>query len=238
MESKLHILIAYCKEEKNRLHKLIDDCVKEEEYQLAYFHQQALYQLIKQLQTLHNLGDIFYDEKHREQRWINELKKRIEETNSNEWKEHLNKQVQSHKEVLDKLNKTATQSTLSGKEKILDNCLSDLVQKKIKSIKLILIKSDNFLLHFHYHNKLLKVVVPHIKTLVDKQVLQEQHIKGFINFGFNWSGKQSKLILQLGGNKEIIAERLKLTLSKIVFEIFYFKQFQNESYIEIIPKTH
>jgi hypothetical protein len=55
--------------------------------------------------------------------------------------------------------------------------------------------------------------------------------------GFSFTKNESKLVLELKGDKDEILGNLKITLSKIVFEIFYFKEFTNESYIEINEKS-
>jgi hypothetical protein len=237
LEDKLKTLIAYYEEEKSRLLKLIDDCLKDDEYQLAHFHQQALYQLNGRLQTLQNIDDIFYDEKSHKQKWITVLEKRLEEATSDDWKEYLNKDLQRHKEELEKLNQSSQNKIASENENILDKTILDLLERKIKGFKLILKKADNFLLEFSYRKKALKVVLPNIRSLTNKWTLHEDNINTFINLGFVLIDNQSKLVLQLTGEKEAIIQKLRIILSKIVFEIFYFKEFQNETYIQIKTKA-
>lgn len=237
MEDKLKTLIAYYEEEKSRLLKLIDDCLKDDEYQLAHFHQQALYQLNGRLQTLQNIDDIFYDEKSHKQRRITALEKRLEEASSDDWKEYLNKDLQRHKEELEKLNQSSQNKTASENENIVDKTILDLVERKIKGFKLILKKAGNFLLDFSYRKEALKVVLPNLKSLTNKWTLHEDNINTFINLGFVLTDNQSTLVLKLTGDKEAIIQNLKIILSKIVFEIFYFKEFQNETYIQIKTKA-
>ena len=206
MEDKLKILIAYYEEEKSRLLKLIDDCLKDEEYQFAHFHQRALYQLNGRLQTWQNIDDIFYDEKSQKQRWITVLERRLENVNSDDLKEYLNKDLQGHKETLEKLNQGSLNKASSENENIFNNILLDLVEKKIKGFKLILKKTDNFLLEFSYRNETLKVILPNVKSLINKWTLHEDNIKIFINLGFVFKDNQSKLVLKLTGKKETIIE--------------------------------
>jgi hypothetical protein len=237
LEDKLNTLIAYYEEEKSRLLKSIKDCLREDEYQLAHFHQRALYQLNGRLQTLRNIDDIFYDEKSYKQKWINVLEKRLEAANSSDWKEYLAKNLLKHKEALEKLNQSSRQETSSHNENIFENTILDLIEKKIKSFRLVLKKTDNLLLEFSYSRKTLKVILPHLKVLINKWTLHEDNLKTFINLGFVLINNQAKLVLELTGDKEIIIGNLKTILSKIVFEIFYFKEFQNESYIQIKTKA-
>jgi hypothetical protein len=93
------------------------------------------------------------------------------------------------------------------------------------------------LLDFGYRKETVKVILPNVKSLINKWTLHEGNIKIFINLGFVLTDNQSKLVLKLTGKKEMIIEKLKIILSKIVFEIFYFKEFQNESYIQIRTKA-
>jgi hypothetical protein len=64
-------------------------------------------------------------------------------------------------------------------------------------------------------------------------VLQDSDINSFNKLDFILKDNESKLVLILSGSKEDVINKLKMILSKIIFEIFYFKEFQNESYIQI-----
>jgi hypothetical protein len=230
--NQLKLLISLYEEEKVQLQKLIDECLVETEYLMAHYHSQALYQLNGRLQTLHNIDDKLYDEKDFRQRGINGLQKQIEAESSDYMKEYLENRLQREKEALEKLNQIPKQATYPDNETLLDEALKKLVDKKIKNLKLILKKADNLFLGFSYSSKALKVTLPYVKQHTKKWILYDDNIKSFKNLGFDLVQNETKLALTLTGDKEDILNSVQIILSKIVFEIFYFKEFYNESYIQ------
>ena len=81
------------------------------------------------------------------------------------------------------------------------------------------------------------MTLPYVKKHTKKLILHDDNINSFKNLGFNLTENETKLNLTLTGDKENILNRLKLILSKIIFEIFYFKEFENESYIKFTEKA-
>ncbi|HJR99396.1 MAG TPA: hypothetical protein VJ780_00560 [Flavobacterium sp.] len=231
-KNQLNVLISLYEDEKVQLQKLIDECLVETEYLMAHYHSQALYQLNGRLQTLHNIDDKLYDEKYFRQRGINGLQKQIDAENSEYMKEYLENRLQREKEELEKLNQIPKQATLPYNETLLDETIKKMIDKKIKNLKLILKKTDNLLLSFSYSNKILKVSLPYVKQHTKKWILYDDNINSFKNLGFDLVQNETKLVLTITGDKEEILYRMKIILSKIVFEIFYFKEFDNESYIQ------
>ena len=236
MDDQLKLLISVYEEEKIRLQKLIDACIAETEYLMAHYHSEALHQLNGRLQTLNNIEDKLYDEKESRQRWIDGLQKQIEVESLTNMKEYLEKRLQHEKEALERLNQTPKQATPSH-ETLLDETLKKLVDKKIKNLRLVLKKTDNLFLSFSYSKKVRKLTLPYGKQHTKKWILNEDHINAFKNMGFELAESETKLCLTLSGDKEDILNRVQLILSKIVFEIFYFKEFANESYIQFADKS-
>ncbi len=238
MDNQLKLLISLCEEEKARLQERINESLAEKEYLMAHYHSEALYQLNTRLQTLNNIDDKLFDEKEFKKRIICYLKKRIETEKSAYIKEDYKKEIQFAEEELEKLNQVSNQLALTDYKILLDETLKKLVDKKIKGLKLILKKSDNLLLSFSYSKKVLKVTLPYVKQHIKNLILYDENINAFKNLGFNLDKNETKLILTLTGKKEDTLNRLKIILSKIVFEIFYFKEFKNESYITFIDNSN
>ncbi|MES2777818.1 MAG: hypothetical protein V4722_26800 [Bacteroidota bacterium] len=232
MDNQLNLLIALYEEEKDRLQELIRECISESEYLFAYYHSEALYQLSGKLQTLHNIEDKLYDEKEFRKRIINAFERRAETDGSNNMRECYDKVVELTKEELRLLNLIPKVETFPGVETLLDESLAKLLDKKIKDLKLILKKADNFFIGFSYSKKMLKVSLPYVKHHTIKRLLYEDHINSFKKLGFDLSVNETKLSLTLTGSKEDILSKLKIILAKIVFEIFHYKEFENESYIQ------
>ncbi len=237
MDNHLTLIISLYEEEKVQLQKLIDQCLADTEYLMAHYHWQALCRLNSRLQVLKNIDDKLFDSKHFRQEIIDRLQKQIEAESSDYMKEYYLKDLERTKEELEKLNQTHQPAALPAKETLLDETLEKLVDKKIKNLKLIFKKADNLFLGFSYSNKVLKATLPHVKQHTKKRTLYHDNITSFKNLGFNLSENETTLTLTLTGAKEDMLNRLKLILSKIVFEIFYFKEFDNESYIEFTDKA-
>jgi hypothetical protein len=237
LENQLKLLISLCEEEKIRLQKSIEEYLLETEYLMAHYHSKALDQLNSRLQTLHNIDDNLYDAKYFKKRTIDLLQKQLKTGVSDLMKEYYIENIQSEKEELERLNQIPKKITLSDSNTLLDLTLRNLVDKKNKNLKLILKKSDNLFLGFSYSKKILKVTLPYIKQHTKKWILHEDKINALKNLGFNLTENETKLTLILTGNKEDILIRLKIILSKIIFEIFYFKEFNKECFIQFTEKS-
>lgn len=237
VDNQLKLLISLYEEEKVRLQKMIEECLLETEYLMAHYHSQALYHLNRGLQTLKNIDDKLFDEKDSRQRRIDGLQKQLEAESSDYMKQYYVEELQRAKEEFEKLNQIPKPATVPDNESLLDETLKNLVDKKIKNLKLILKKADNLFLGFSYSKKVLKVTLPSVKQHKNKLILHDENINSFKNLGFSFAESETKLTLTLTGDKEDILNRLKLVLSKVVFEIFYFKEFDNESYIEFTDKA-
>ena len=237
VDNQLKFLISLYEEEKVRLKKLIEECLVETEYLMAHYHSEALYQLNGRLQTLKNIDDKLFDEKNFRQRRIDGPQKQIETESSDYMKDYYVKNLQHAKEEVEKINQIPKQATIPDNRILLDETLKKLVEKKIKNLKLILKKADNLFLGFSYSKKVLKVTLPYVKQHTKKWILNDDNINSFKNLGFDLAENETKLTLTLTGDKEDILTKLKVILSKIVFEIFYFKNFDNETYIQFTDKA-
>jgi hypothetical protein len=237
MDNQLELLISLYKAEKNRLQKSIDKCLLETEFLMAHYHSEALYLVNRKLQTLNNIEDKLYDEKEITKRIINGMQEKFETEGTYYMKDYYEKTILQYTQKLDQLNQIPKQNLLSDKETLLEETLKKLLDYKIKNLKLILKKADNLLLKFSYSNRILKVTLPFVKQLTKNWILYDENINSFKNLGFNLNANETNLILKLSGTKDEVSKKLKFVLSKIIFEIFYFKEFNNESYIQFSEKA-
>jgi hypothetical protein len=169
VDNYLKLLISLCEEEKGQLQQWIDQCLIDTEYLMAHHHSQALYQLNRKLQTLKNIDDKLFDKKYFLQEKIDWLQKQIEAESSDYMKDYYLKDLQRTEEALEKLHQAPKPETPAGQETLLDKMLKELVNKKIKHLKLILKKADNLFLGFSYSNNVLKTTLPHVKTAYQKK---------------------------------------------------------------------
>jgi hypothetical protein len=238
LEDNLKNLIAYYKEEKGRLIALIADYLKEEEYELAHFHQQALFHLNGQLQTLIRFDDIHFDAKQRTSNHIDFLEKLIESTPVNELLEHLKLELLTHRNNLEHLNSLPKQVDPSAEGTLLQLTIDDLLEKRIQRFRLVLSKKENLLIAFSYSKNILKVRMPYVERLIDQWILHEEFIQKLILFGFQLTDNGNKPELRLIGDEQSIIPKLNVVLAKMVFEIFRTAEWKNESFIEMKGKAN
>jgi hypothetical protein len=229
---QLLLLISLYEEEGIQLQKSIESYLEEKEYLLADYHLKVLNQVDGKLRTLHSLHDKLYDEKTKCKRIINGLHKLAETQSSPVVKNLLENQVIIETEKLEKLNQIASYLNYAGNDKMIEDALRQLMDKKIKNLRLILIKSDNFILKFSYSKNSLQVVLPNVKQHSKNHLLNENNITDFKNIGFDLIQNETKLVANISGDTTAIMNRVSIIMSKIVFDIFYFKVFENESYIQ------
>ena len=236
MDEPLKNLIALCEEEKIKLSKFIDECLAEGEYLMAHHHSGALHQLNRTLQTLHTFCDPLYNTKQFQLTNLRMWEKRIAEAENDVWKELYAKQIKLTEEIIAQLSNTQTQKEQPEAISFFDDTLINLFSNKIKNVRLTLNKTEKLHLAFVYTKNSLKVTLPYLKQHIRRFILYDENIMILQKFGFEIAASDTKLILILTGSKHEILESLKLILSKIVFEIFYVKEFENESYIEFTEK--
>lgn len=76
--------------------------------------------------------------------------------------------------------------------------------------------------------------IPNIKSLRKDFIIHEENIQHFFGLGFTNDSTETKLRLLLAKrDKEYLLTELRTIISKIVFEIFYFKEFEGDTFIEI-----
>jgi hypothetical protein len=234
LEDKLNILISQLEEEKQRLTASMQQFLNEGEFLMAHYQSEALQKLSMKIQAVNNFADKLYDEKVYTKRRIESYKKiqQVQETSLP--KEYYDKKIETEILKLEKLNQVPIEETSMKESHLLKETLTDLMEKKIKSFRLILKKNSNFYLDLQMIKKNLVVLFPFTKLSNNDFIWYEEKLRTLENLGFQLN--QNKLILHLNGTQEEIINKLMQILSKIVFDVFYFKTFENESYIQIKNK--
>lgn len=138
-DNQLKTLIALYEEEERGLQNFIKECLAGEEYLLAHYHSNALYQLNGQLQTLRNIDDGLYDAKQLLMKRIDILEKQNNQLDPGHLKEYLSKELIKAKESLEKLNQAPSKTIRERKSltPVLDGILHRLLYKKVKKVKLV-----------------------------------------------------------------------------------------------------
>ncbi len=230
-QDNIQILIQELEKERSDLKKLIDEAVKEGEYLIAHFHSEARGKVSRQLQTLKNLADRNHDSKRMIQRMIDHHKACLGMDYPDRFKDHLRQEIAKGEKELAEL---AHQPKSSAHSTVLTQYLESLISRRIKRVKIVLQKSSNFSLAILRSRSGIKAEIVNIKSLRKTFIMHEENLPHFFALGFVMDASQNKLTLILTSrDKHLLLKELQLIISKIVFEIYYFKEFQGETFIEI-----
>ena len=82
------------------------------------------------------------------------------------------------------------------------------------------------------------MTIPNVKKLETKYLLTEERLLKMKGLGFSLNNKRDKATTVINVDKKVATERIMRLLSVIVFEVFYFKELDNEAIIEILNKRN
>jgi hypothetical protein len=163
---------------------------------------------------------------------IRSLESQLGKESPEKFKEYLKKEIgklEREQLELEQQAKTSVSESL-----ILTGYLDSLISKKIKKIRLYLNKSTNFIIDIRGNRSGIKILIPNLKGLRNGLTIHEEKLQHFLGIGFELDKNQNKLsLLLVNQDKEKLLRELKIIISKIVFEIFYFKEFEGETFVEI-----
>jgi len=236
LDNKLKLLITTLETEKVNLQNCIDEYLAESEFLMAHYHRRALFQLNRQLLTLKNIDDRLYDDKMSLTSRINFLETYIKNEDVAKLTNYFSEELKNAKEELETLNQISSNNA-SSNSSIFNDAIDKLIGKKINKLKLILKKSNNLFFAFTYSQRTLKVSMPYLKQHIGSYIIHDENLEKLKGLGFKLADNQSKITLTLSGNKEDITNNLNQILSKIIYEVFYVKEFENESYIQFTEKS-
>ncbi len=232
IEEKLKILVSLYESKKNYLKKLVDNAVEEKDFLTAHYYAKAYHHVNEKLRLLYQIDDPLYDQKEFKRDWLQGFKK-ITKNGSLGVKSYYKKQIKHLEDEIEKLNQISRAVKPSENHNVINENLLNLLDKRIKYFRLILKNDDNFFINFYYKKKNLNLIIPHVKQLINNNVLNDHTINPLKNLGFNYTANNTKLILTLTGDNEDMLNKAKETISRIVFEIFYFKIFKNKCFIQL-----
>ena len=236
MDNDLQTLIQILEEEKSNLLKLIDDSVKDQEYLFAHFHFEALGQVNSQLQTLKNLDDELYDEKNSRLMAIERIRLTLDSGKYDVPREFFEKHLERNQKELQKLNEIPKSLKHHIGDNVLDNHMNLLLKRKLRAFRIVLMKGDNLVIEIKRIKGTIKITLPYVNRLIRNYTLSDERINKFKGLGFEFTDKGDKLIKTLTDETDELRLKLKTLLAIIVFEVFYFKELDKDTYIEILGK--
>ena len=234
---EIQTLIKELERERTNLKKLIDEAVKNGEYLIAHFHSEEMGYVNKRLQTVRNLDDKAFDRREFLKSMIKRSEIQLKADYPEELEEYFDEEIQTLKRELHELNQKEKVS--ASESLILVGHLDSLLSRKIRGVKLVLKRSSNFVLDIRSHRLGIMFQIPNLRSLKRNFIIHEENIQHFFGLGFTTDKSDTKLKLLLTNrDKECLLTELRTIISKLVFEIFYFKEFEGETFIEIYKHHH
>ena len=236
MEDDLLTLIKELETEKENLLRLVDKAVQEQDFLSAHFHFEAVTKANRQLQTLKNLNDEMYDQKHLLEVGIGNLRKRLEHETDDNVKSALGRfMAEKERELID-LHQRPKQTTGKNDSNLLKNYLDSFLKKKLRGLRVVISKSNNLLIEIRRSGGGVKLTIPNIRKLEKQHLLYERQFAKLKGLGFVLNTKAEKLTMLLQNDHHELSKKIETVLSLIVFEVFYFKQLGKDACIEIVNK--
>lgn len=212
LKGELKLLIEEYESEKDRLTKLINQNILDQEYKLAHFHNKALKNVSTVLRNLKKIGN------------PNEIRnkqiKKIEERCSPEEPSY-----QRHMEFIDKFYPLKSNLYVDGQ--VIDDLIFDLQKKDIAKFKIIANQANGIVIHFKRKQNYLQILInaKEAKYLMKKRRKRKLKALGFQKVK---KYKMTKLY-ELAGLKT--CEGIKQDLAILFFDILGFNYKNDESIV-------
>jgi hypothetical protein len=230
LKPELDELIEQYEIEKNNLDLLIQECLLELDYLGAHYHLQAMQEVNFKLQTLQNLKDPFFDSKDHLETMKSFFQRSMPDPNAR-MNDYYRDQINDlEKKIFDLNNKKIT-VRLDGQE--FDDAIYDIIEGKINGFRFHLIKEQNLYLDFHLKDKKTLIIsFTPMDYLIGKFVLSDSTLHTLKVIGFDLSVENNRLQYVYDVKTFRNSIFLKTLVSRIVFDAWYYKEFDNPASIE------
>jgi hypothetical protein len=229
-KSELTELIEYLESEKNNLEKQKNDCLRESDYEGAHYFSPALQEINRQLNVLYNLDDPDYDEKSRLERYKSTFDIPLEGFECEHLKGIYAPRKKELEDQIQGLNNRIKKQTLDGQE--FDDAVYELIEKRITGFRLHLKRKENCYLDFmlNENNSILISSNPLGDSEDDYLMTQLKEKMPELGFAFNDRKNCMEYSYELRTFKNSFD--IKVLVSRIVFDVFYYKELDNPAVIE------
>jgi hypothetical protein len=234
LEERSALLISLYQEEKARLEGMIKECLEDfdgPDYDLANYHQRAIFKVNRTLSILNHLEDTLYNQKEFCRQRISNLEKKLADSELDYDRKVIEGYIDKEKDKLEYLLSLPVHTPETDPH-ILEKTISDLVHRNIKKFKLVLNKSMNVYLEFSRSRNNINIVLPEINYHTRKYTFCRSHLKNLELLGFN-KINSNRIGLTLVNEGEETKEKIVYMLTKLVFEIFNGIVSSKDSYIEV-----
>lgn len=232
MRTKLEKLIATYEAERVSLTAEMEECVAEMDYGKAHLFFKGLARVNQQLQTLYNLKDKGHDEKEHLVQSIKFLEERLA-SEEGYMHRYLTERVTEAKEKLTELNQLSTQKVTVGH--VVRDVLSKLAAGEITGFVFVILDSKRLCCYFRLVRKTLILSIPEIRRHREEYTLNKRNVRQLKKLGFKLFDDKDKLMLFASYSTLEEANTIQITLARIIFDVFYFKGLEDETFIKYNP---
>jgi hypothetical protein len=228
MSRKLNQLIAHYEAERDLLSAQLQECVEEADYGMAKRFTKGLFGVNRQLQTLYNLRDRHHDERVHTIQHIESLEKMMQRE---PWRErnYLADWIASEQKKLAEWQAPA--SSPRPQTTAISEALGKLLAGRITGFTLFFSQRERLYCTFRLARRTLIITFPEIKRHRKEHGLPKKRIQGLQRLGFHFYDQGDKLMAFRHLTTEAEIAGVLRMLSHIAFGLFYFREFEQESYL-------
>ena len=230
MKSELSEIIEYLELERTNLNAQKSDCLQQWDYKGAHYFSIALQEINHQLNILYNLNDPDYDLKRRLESQKSFYDPDIAETYNDTMKDYFVNKRKELDEQIQNLNNRIKKQSLDGQE--FDDAIYELIEKKIESFRLHLKKQDNLFLEFRLQHEKVMIIFIRLDDQLEKNYLISDIKKKLLALGFTSTEENNSLEYFYDLTIFKNSFDIKIFVSRIIFDILYYKSLDNPAYIE------
>jgi hypothetical protein len=218
MESKLELIIAAIEREEKELKEAIKDFLEEEDFEFAFLQSKGLAERSSQLYQLNRIASPLFEPKHFLQNRIQNLQKILSKESSKPYRDYLLNELQAAEIELEILELRQTEEFFEPKQTTLDECLSQLLAKKIKTVSVIFANKMNLTICLTCKRRTLFIRISGLKQAVTAGWLTNYHIEKIEKLGFVKLVKSSVFSLKLKGLIEDLNRDAKQILARLTYD--------------------
>jgi hypothetical protein len=231
MSGKLKRLISHYEIEYNTLITAIDACLAEGDYGIAHRLAKGMRRVGRKLQILMNLQDPLHDEKENAIRRIKGLEA-LAASESGRVLDYYRGWIEAEKQKLATLEAQAVEPANSMPASTLHQALTKLFEARIADFTLVLSEPKRLHLTVKLLRRTVLIMLPEVQRHRAACTLAKRHMRHLQGLGFRLYDRQDKFLLFLPFGEKVEINQVKIVLSRIAFDCFYFEEFQGQSSIK------
>lgn len=232
MESKLDLIITALEREEKELMEAIKDFLEEEDYEFAFLQSKDLAEPSYQLYQLHRIASPLFEPKHFLQTRIQNIQKMLSKGSTNQFRDYLLNQLQAAEIELEILELRQAEALYEPRQTTLDECLSLLFAKKLKSVSVIFANKMKLTICITFRGRNLYIQINGMKQAIKEGWLDSYHLEKIEKLGFVKLVRASAYKLRLQGTIEDLNRDAKQILARLTYDVMPNNSIDKQGFIK------